>query len=370
MIRSLVRLQQEDHGFRPDHVLTLRVPVGTLTQRPMGKYDTRPRQMAYYREILERVESVPGVKAAAIVNNPPLSDVSTSLDFGLAGPDGKPQATSARTVSPGYFAAMGIPLIAGRTFNEGDGTGALAVTIINESLARQVFPNKSPLGQKLTSASNASGPTVVGVVKDSAQRSYEAPPTGEVYIPYQQYIFATFMSTIVVRTEGDPKALASALTKQVWAVDPNQPVVKVETMEESIANSIWRPRFSTWIFSVLSGLSLILTAMGLYGVVAYTTALRSREIGIRLALGATSGNVMIVILKRAVTPLACGLGVGIFGALLLSRLLTSLLYGIRSSDPLTYCSAATLLLLTGIIACAHPAWRAATRDPLQTMRAE
>jgi len=277
MIRSLVRLQQEDHGFRPDHVLTLRVPVGTLTQpRPTGKYDTRPRQMAYYREILERVKSVPEVKAAAIVNNPPLSDVSTSLSFGFAGPDGKPQPTSARTISPDYFAAMGIPLIAGRTFNDSDRTGVAEVAIINESLARQVFPNKDPLGQKLTSVS---GPTVVGVVKDSAQGSYELPATGEVYIPYQQYIFATFMSTIVVRTEGDPKALGSTLIKQVWAVDPNQPVVKVETMEESVANSIWRPRFSTWIFSVLSSLSLLLTAMGMYGVVAYRSALRAREIG-------------------------------------------------------------------------------------------
>jgi ABC-type antimicrobial peptide transport system permease subunit len=141
-------------------------------------------------------------------------------------------------------------------------------------------------------------------------------------------------------------------------------------MEESIANSIWRPRFSTWIFSVLSSLSLLLTAMGMYGVVAYTSALRAREIGIRLALGATPGNVALVILQRAMIPLASGLGVSIFGALLLSRLLTSLLYGTSSSDPLTYCSAATLLLLTGIIASARPAWRAATRDPLQTMRAE
>ena len=167
MIRSLVRLQQEDHGFRPDHVLTLRVPVGTLTQpRPTGKYDTRPRQMAYYREILQRVKSVPGVKAAAIVNNPPLSDVSTSLSFGFAGPDGKPQETSARTISSDYFAAMGIPLIAGRTFNDSDRAGAAEVAIINESLARQLFPNRNPLNRKLISASNASGPTIVGVVKD------------------------------------------------------------------------------------------------------------------------------------------------------------------------------------------------------------
>jgi putative ABC transport system permease protein len=326
--------------------------------------------MAYYREILQRVQSVPGVKAAAIVNNPPLSDVSTSLQLGFTGPDGKLQPTFARTISPDYFTAMGIPMIAGRAFNDRDQTGVPGVAIINESLARQLFPNKDPLGQKLTSGSNPAAPTIVGVVKDSAQRSYELPPVGEVYIPYQQYIFATFMSTIVVRTEGEPTALASALRKQVWAVDPNQPVTNVETMEELIANSIWRPRFSAWIFSVLSAISLFLAAIGVYGVIAYTSALRSQEIGIRVALGATPRHVATVILQGAMIPLVCGLSLSILAALLFSRLLASLLYGISSSDPLTYCGAAVLLLITGMAASARPAWRASTRDPLQTLRLE
>lgn len=371
MIRSLVRLQQEDHGFHPDHVLTLRVPVGTLTQqRPTGKYDTRPRQMAYYREILERVKTVPGIKAAAIVNNLPLSGINSSLNFNLRGPNGQSQPTSARTISPQYFAAMGIPLIAGRAFADSDQTGAPDVAIINEYLARQLFPNRNPLGEKLTAGSNPPGPTIVGVVKDSPQMSYELPAQGEVYVPYQQFIFATFMSTIVVRTEGEPIALAAVLKKQVWAVDPNQPVVTVETMEEVIANSIWRPRFSAWIFSVLSGLSMLLTAIGVYGVVAYTSTLRAREVAIRVALGATANDVLNVILRGAMIPLVFGLGLSVVATLLLSRLLTNLLYGISSSDPLTYLSAGALLLLIGAAASARPAWRAATRDPLGTLRAE
>jgi len=372
MIRSLVRLQQEDHGFHPDHVLTLRVPVGTLTQpRPTGKYDTRPRQMTYYREILERVKTVPGIKAAAIVNNLPLSGINSSIsEFNLVGPDGKPEPTSARTISPQYFAAMGIPLIAGRDFADSDQTGAPSVAIVNEYLARQLFPNRSPLGEKLTGGSSPSGPTIVGVVKDSSQMSYELPARAEVYIPYQQFIFATFMSTIVVRTEGEPTALAATLRRQVWAVDPNQPVVKVETMEEVIANSIWRPRFSAWIFSVLSGLSVLLTAIGVYGVVAYTSALRAHEVGIRVALGATANDVMAVILRGVMIPLLFGLGLSVVATLLLSRLLTNLLHGVSSSDPLTYLSAGALLLLIGAAASARPAWRAATRDPLETLRAE
>jgi putative ABC transport system permease protein len=371
MIRSLVRLQQADHGFNPDHVLTLRVPVGTLSQpRPTGKYDTRPRQMAYYREILERVKTVPGIKAAAIVNNLLLSDINTSLNLNLRAPDGQSPPTSARTISPQYFAAMGIPLIAGRAFADNDQTGAPEVAIINQYLARQLFPNRNPLGERLTGESNAPGPTIVGVVKDSPQMSYELPVQGEVYIPYQQLIFAAFMSTVVVRTEGEPTALAAVLEKKVWDVDPNQPVVKVATMEEVIANSIWRPRFSAWIFSVLSGLSVLLTSIGVYGVVAYTSALRAREVGIRVALGATANDILAVILRGAMIPIVFGLGLSVVATLWLSRLLTNLLYGVSSSDPLTYLSAGALLLVIGAAASARPAWRAATRDPLGTLRAE
>jgi putative ABC transport system permease protein len=326
--------------------------------------------MAYYREILERVKTVPGIKAAAIVNNLPLSGINSSLSFNLRGPDGQSAPTSARTISPQYFAAMGIPLIAGRAFTDSDQTGAPEVAIVNEYLVRQLFPNRSPLGEKLTAGSSAPGPTIVGVVKDSSQMSYESPAGPEVYIPYRQFIFATFMSTVVVRTEGEPTALVAALRKQVWAVDPNQPVVQVQTMEEVIANSIWRPRFSAWIFSVLSGLSVILTAAGVYGIVAYTSTLRAHEVGIRIALGATASDVLAVILRGALIPLAFGLGLSAVAALWLSRLLTNLLYGVSSSDPLTYLSAGALLLGIGAGASARPAWRAATRDPLRTLRAE
>jgi putative ABC transport system permease protein len=360
-------LQQEDRGFRPENVLTLRVPVGTLTQpRPEGKYDTRPRQIAYYREVLDRVKALPGIRAAAIVNNLPLSGVSTSLSFAFAGRAGEAEPTSTRTVSPEYFAAMGIPLIAGRTFNDGDTARAPGVAIVNEYMARQLFPNRDAIGQKLLEG----GTTIIGIVKDSPQINYEAKPGAEVYIPYQQFMFATFMSTIVVRTDRDPSAMAAAIKKQVWSVDPAQPVVKVQTMEDVIANSIWRPRFSAWIFSVLSLLSVFLTAIGVYAVVAYTSTLRVREIGIRAALGATPENLLAVILRRAMMPLLMGLGVGVAAALLLSRLLTNLVYGVSSSDPLTYVGAAALVLVIGAIASARPAWQAATRDSLPTLRAE
>ena len=370
MIHSLIRLQQEDHGFNPDRVLTMRVPVGMPTQLgPPGKYDTKPRQIAYFREVLEQVQRVPGIRAVAIVNNLPLGDVNTAIE--VQGPAGRAMLTLTRTISPLYFSAMGIPRIAGRIFTDADQAGAPGVAIINEYLARQLYPNRNPLGQVLpTPESNAPAVTVVGVVKDTPQRSYERPAEGEIYLPIRQSIFGAFMSTIVARTSGDPLSLAAALQKAVWAVDPNQPVIKIETMNDVIADSIWRPRFSAWIFSILAGLAVLLTSVGVYGVVSYTASLRAYELGIRVALGATPQNVVAVIMRDAMAPLAVGLAVSLVTALLLTRLLASLLYEISSYDPVTYLIAGMLLLAIGAAASARPAWKASTGDAIQALRAE
>lgn len=367
MVRSLIRLQQSDHGFHPDHVLTMRVPVGTFTQpQPKGKYETKPRQMAYYHELVERLQRVPGVKAAAVVNNLPLSGSNSSVIFGEQGDH--PNLITTRTVSPQYFSVMGIPLLAGRFFTESDREGSRGVVIFNEYLAHHLFPRRVAVGQNFL---NSDPPvTVVGVVKDSPQMSYEEPAKGELYIPYQQFIFGVFLSIIVVRTSGDPLSLAAALRKEVWAVDSNQPIVKVETMNDVIANSIWRPRFSAWIFSVLGSLALLLTSAGVYGVMAYTSARRAREVGIRVALGATPRRVVGLILRDAMMPLAAGLVTGLMVALLVSRLLASLLYEISSTDPVTYLGAGALLLAIGVAASARPAWKAATGDPLTALRTE
>jgi len=361
MIRSLIRLEQSDHGLRPDHVLTMRVPVNSLRQMwHGGKYETKPQQMAYYHELVERLHRVAGVKALAVVNNLPLGDVTTSLvDRGLA-----------RTISPEYFTAMGIPLIAGRFFSEADRTGSPGVVIINQRLARELFPGRNAVGRKLPSAESTEGPMVVGVVQNTPQQSYEKPPEGEIYLPYQQFIFGAFMSTIVVRTSGDPLALADSLKKAVWAVDATQPIVKLETLNDVIADSIWRPRFSAWIFSVLGGMALLLTSVGVYGVVAYTTALRTREVGIRVAMGAAPRDVVAVIVRSAMIPLAVGLAVSLLAAVSLSRLLTSVLYEISGMDPVAYLGAAALLLLIGTVASARPAWKAANADPLEALRTE
>lgn len=370
MIRSLVRLQQDDHGFRPDHVLTMRVPVGMPQGLgPPGKYDTQPRQIAYYREILERVQRIPGIRAAAVVNNLPLSGLHAINR--IQGPGGRTMLISTRTISPLYFSVMSIPLTAGRIFSDGDRTGAPGVAIVNEYLARQLYPDRSPLGQRLPlSDPSAPSVTIVGVVKNSSQLRLEKPPEGEIYRPIRQYIYAAFMSTVVVQVSGDPLSLAPALQKAVWDVDPDQPVVKIETMNDVIADSIWRPRFSAWVFSILGGLAVLLTSVGVYGVVSYTASLRAREVGIRVALGATPRNVIAVTMRGAMAPLAAGLAVSLVAAMLLSRLLASLLYEIGSLDPLTYVGAAALVLGIGAVASARPAWNASVGDPVEALRAE
>jgi len=369
MVRSLIRIQQTDKGFQPDHVLTMRVPIGTLTDpRPSGKYATKPQQMAYYRALLDRMERVPGTRAVAVVNNMPLSSVNSVIN--LVARDGAELPTSTRTVSPHYFAAMGIPLLSGRTFTNADTSDAPLVAIVNEFLARQLFPGRDPVGLPLPEADHKDRVTIAGVVKNSWQLSYDQPPKGEVYLPYQQYIFATFMSSVVARTSGDPRAVVSTLRKEIWAVDPNQPVIKIATLQDVIDDAIWRPRFSAWVFSILGGLALLLTSAGVYAVVAYTAGLRAREVGIRVALGASPRAVMSLILRDAMIPLISGLAVSAAAAFLLTRLLASLLYEVGATDPVTFGGAAAVVLAIGAIASARPAWHAATGDPLAALRSE
>jgi predicted permease len=362
MVRSLIRLEQGDHGFHPDHVLTIRVPLGSLTQpRPAGM-DTRPLQIAYYHDLMERLERIPNLRAIAVVNNLPLSGVNTSIAL-------KGVLNSTRTISPQYFAAMGIPLLEGRTFTDADQTGAPEVAIINRFLAHQLFPDRDPIGQTLPGEAGP-GAMVVGVVKDSAQMAYDQPAKGEIYLPYTQIVFGAFMSTIVVRTAGDPLAIAGTVEKEIWAYDPKQPITKIETMEDVVADSIWRPRFSAWLFSILGALALALTAAGVYGVIAYTTTLRTREVGIRIALGATPTHVVGLVLRDAFAPLFAGLVAGVAAAMLSTRALTSLLYETRAIDPPTYLVAAGVLLGIGLLAAARPALQAAQSDPLHALRNE
>ena len=369
MMHSLIRLEKSDNGFRPDHVLTLRVPVGTITQPTPGtKYGTKPSQMAHYQQLVDRLKQIPGVRYAAFVNNPPLSSVNTTTDF--MAPDGSQRGVPTRCISEDYFAAMGIPLLAGRTFTASDqSTDAPLVGIIDRHMAQTLFPGRDPLQQVLRVNATRSI-RIVGVVKDAAQRFYGRPPADEMYIPFRQYVFGVFMSTMVVRASGDPLAIASAVRRAIWEVDLEQPIMKTETLNDLIADSIWQPRFSAWVYSGLGVLALLLTSAGIYSVVSFTTTLRTREIGLRVALGATPARVVAGVLRGTMLPLACGLAASLIAARLLVRLLASLLYETSQADPAAYGFAVLVLLGTGLLASIRPAWKAATRDPLEALRSE
>jgi putative ABC transport system permease protein len=369
LVHSLIRLQKADTGFRTEHVLTMRVPLGTQTQpKPGGQYASKSSQIEFYQRVLERLEKVPGVSAVAVVNNLPLSGSTTTTIY--RGTDGTVKGVLTRTVSPQYFAVMGTPLIKGRVFSEADQADSPEVAIINEYWARELFPDRDPIGQLLPSEGGGQAGRVVGVVKNSWQSGWDQPTKAEKYIPYRQFIFGAFLATIVVRTSGEPLALANTLRKEIWAVDPSEPVLRIETMDDVIANSIWQPRFSAWVFSVLGGLALLLTAAGIYGVVAYTTALRAKEVGIRVALGASPQRIIAVVLRGTIMPLSAGLAASLVAALVLARLLTSILYEISGADPIPYLAAAALLLAIGALASARPAWKAAAADPLTALRTE
>ncbi len=369
LIRSVDSLRHADNGFRPDHVLTLRVPIGTLTApRPGAKYDTKARQQEFYARVLARLERMPQIGAVAVVNNPPLSHVTTSTQ--LRSFSGAPVQNVTRTISAQYFAVMGTPLLRGRLFGAGDTADSPKVAIINDFLARQLFPGRDAVGQFLPGEGAHAGPEVVGVVKNAWQTSYSAPTYGEVYLPFRQFIFGTFMATFVVRTTADPVTIASAIRHEIAAIDPNQPVTKIETLGDIIDEAIWIPRFSAWIFSAMALMALALTAAGIYAVVAYTSALRARELGIRVAIGAAPRDVAADVLRRVMIPLAAGLAASAIAAVGLSRLLTSLLYGVSPEDPMTYLVCFALLAALGIAAAIRPAWKAATADPLTALRAE
>jgi predicted permease len=276
----------------------------------------------------------------------------------------------ARIVSPRYFAVMGIPLLAGRDFSEADTADAPRVAVINEYLARQLYPDRDAVGQFLPGEGSENRTTVIGVVRNSWLARYDQQMEGEMYLPYRQSLRFSFACTFVLRTRSEPALLADAIRNEVWAVDAEQPVLDIQPMTDVVANSIWRPRFSAWIFSVLGGLAMLLTCAGIYGVVSYTTSMRMREVGIRIALGASPGHVVAAVLRGAMLPLARGLAAGVALALPLTRMLGSLLYEIDSSDPVAFLGAAALLLAVGAAASARPAWKAAGCEPVTVLKAE
>jgi predicted permease len=370
MIRSFERLQTATMGFNPDHLLTVRVPLVNY------KYAPGAQSAVFYRSVLERIRAIPGVRAAGMANNLPFTGFHTSVDFptppSSPGGPGHVFYVATRSVSPGYFHAMGIPLKEGRDFTPGDEReNAPCVLAVNETLARLYWGGEDPVGRLMPHACPKDKPAmVVGVVADSKQVSPEVDVQPEVYHPYAQFPFASFLITFVVRASGNPSTVARAVRSAVWDVDHDQPVIQVRTMENVISESIWRQRVSASVLGIFAAIALVLSAVGIYGVFSYSVSRRTHEIGIRAALGASRRDILKMVVREGLVLTSAGVGSGILAALALTRLLSSLLYGVRPRDPLTFACLSALLTGVALLACYIPARRATKVDPMVALRYE
>lgn len=366
LLHSFARLLQVDLGFNPNNVLKMSVSL------PPTVYKDDAQKMVFIERALERIKALPGVEAVAAANVTPLSGYAANLPFEIenrppALPGEQPNAEN-RAVSADYFRALGMQVRRGRSFTEFDVKQSLSV-IINEALAEQYWPGEDPLGKRiLISKTNSQWREIVGVAANIRQSGVEAAPLPEMYEPTLRN--AAGFYDLVVRSSVAPESLTRSLRAEFRQLDPDLPLFTVRTLAETVQMNLARQRFAMQLLGVFAGLALVLAAIGIYGVLAYTVAQRTREIGLRMALGAQRGDVLRLILREAMRWVLLGGLCGLVVALALSRVLTNLLYGVKATDPLTFASVAVLLVGVALIACLVPAWRAAKVDPMIALRAE
>ncbi len=373
LIRSFDRLSTVETGFAADHIL-----IADLLLSPALHPDQAER-MGFFDRIIERAGSLPGVRSAAAATFLPVSGAGSILHFNIQGrPPRGPHdyiMSNYRAISPGYLQTLGVPLLKGRWITDADREGTPAVVLINATMARTYFPNESPLGKHLqlgaTPENEVPWMEVVGVVGDVKQALASEAPT-EMYVPYRQQIkeLPLFNVSLVLRTSGDPRTVSNSLTAAVREIDRNQPLVNFRTMEENIATSVSQPRFRTVLLSILAGLALLIAAVGIYGVMAFSVGQRTREIGTRIALGATPGEIFQLIIGDGLRLTVIGLVIGLAAGVALSRYLSSMLFQPSVIEPLTLMVVAAVLTAVALTACYIPAHRATRVDPNIALRCD
>ena len=367
MIESFVRLSSVDAGFDAQNVLTMAISL------PGARYPENEQQAAFFKQVSTRVESLPGVQSVGAISAIPLTGWQNTTSFAIEGRNEKSETEELHAASPGYFRAMGIPLLRGRAFNEQDHATAERVVIVSEGLVRRYWPDEDPIGKHIQMGGDSREPwrTIVGIVGDIKQSGLDSESTREYYISYLQDTWGmTWDMTLVVRTKDNPLSHISAIQNQVKAVDKDLPVYNVRTMEQLRERSAAPQRFQMLLLGSFAAGALILAMVGLYGVMSYAVTQRTHEIGIRMALGAGKREVLSMVLGEGLTLALIGVAIGLAGSLALTRTLTSLLYEVSAIDPLTL--VATPLLLAGVAlgACFIPARRAAKVDPMVALRYE
>jgi putative ABC transport system permease protein len=370
LINSFIRLRSVDPGFRPENILTMKIVL------PETRYPDRAGRSTFYTELLRRVEALPGVKSSAIATSLPLTDTGNSIGLSIEGrvdpgPDRVPIAIT-RIVSPSYFETMGIPLLQGRVFTEHDRAESKGVVIITETTARRLWPGEDPIGKRIAGWSTEPARKwleIVGVVKDVRQFRLALDPKLQIYLPYDQASFFAPRS-LIVRTEVEPLSLGGTVRKTVWEIDKDQPVSDISSMEEIVSESVARQRFSMLLLGVFAGLALLLAMVGIYGVMSYSVAQRSREIGIRMALGAQRSDVLKMTVVQGLRCVGAGVVIGLAAAFVLTRVMSSLLFGVSPTDPVTFVTISLVFMLVAVIASYVPAFHAAKIDPMFALRHE
>jgi len=359
--RSLYQLLSLDPGFRSENLLAFDIPL------PLSKYSREDLQANFFRELVERARSFPGVRSAALTTVLPLSGADSRNSFMVEGSKSEDADwANLWEISPDYFRTMGIPLREGRAFTEQDTKNAPPVAIINEAMAGKYWPKDSPLGKRLLFGD--SGPAIVGVVGNVKAAGLAGPDEPQIYLcVWQQPIW---QMTLVLRTEGDPLALVPPMRALVQSIDTSQPIERIQTVSDLLSRAVAQPRLVALLLGSFSALSLVLVAVGIYGVISYSVGRRTHEIGIRMALGAQPADVVKLVVGQGLKLIGVGLAIGSLSAVLATRALRSLLFEVRPTDPLTFLGVAVVLSLVAVAACYLPARRATRVDPIVALRYE
>lgn len=366
LVRSYRQIQNASPGFNTQNVLSFRLSL------PNARYKG-PTVTNFYKQLVERIKTLPDVEAAGTSYSLPMSSVA--LAWGPITIEGYVPKNSAdfimsneRFVSPGYFAAMGVPLLKGRLFDERDVKGAAETVIVNENLAQRFWPNQDPIGKRLERGDKEPWRIVVGVVRDTKEFSVDNEPPISIYHPHEQFPIGTMF--IVVRTSSDPRSAIPAITKEIGALDSELPAFEFRTMEQRLSDSLARRRFATFLLGVFAIVALTLAATGIYGVMAYSVSERTQEIGIRMALGAQPGRIALLIVRQSLVLATLGTVIGLAGAFALTRVMSSLLYGVNATDLKTFVVPPLVLGGIALLASYFPARRAARVDPTIALRSE
>lgn len=363
LIRSLIRLQNVSPGFEAQNVLTMRIEL------PRDKYDGPEKPANFFAEFENRLAGLPGVESVGLVSELPLSGQPNDMPYTVEGrPPTSPNQSyddDFRRVNRHYFEALKIPFLRGRNFTDQEVRQGAKVLIISELLARQTFPDEEPIGKRLVMSFGNQAFEIIGIVGDIRHRELESEPRAAMYMP----VYERAMN-VVVRTKGEPGALSAAVRKEVQGLDPDQPVADLKTMEQWLDTAVAAPRYRTGLIALFALVALILASTGIYGVMSYSVTQRTHEIGVRMALGARRFDVLQLVVRQGMGLVIAGVVIGLLTAIGVTRLMSSLLFGVTAKDPLTFVAVAAVLTIVAFIACYLPARRATKVDPLEALRYE